>query len=316
MRSQGLLFGLVMLSLGGNCPALSSDSGEAINIEQYKTREILSDPTAKPCPETPITLTQVTGNLYRHSVGSPPAYTGFVLITKEGALVIDPAQTCTAIKLEKEIDVRFQVPVKYVIYSHAHFDHIAGSQIFQEKGALVVSHKNALEPILGEKLPTAVPNRVFERTMKIVLGGEEIDLRYLAPSHSNSLILIYFPKYKALQCTDICGSDSLPFNDFPDFYYDGWIENLKWVQTLDIDWVDDGHHSLATKQQQKALLEYLHDLHDQVMKLVRKGESWDEVYRQIKFKDSYKTWSGFENKRMLNILGMYRWTSTHRRGLW
>ncbi|WP_418122870.1 hypothetical protein ACNFU2_20085 [Chryseobacterium sp. PTM-20240506] len=58
------------------------------------------------------------------------------------------------------------------------------------------------------------------------------------------------------------------------------------------------------------------DLHQQVLDLVRKGESWDQLYRNIKFSDDVKNWGGFETMNKLNILGMYRWVINHRRGLW
>ena len=33
--------------------------------------------------------------------------------------------------------------MKYLIYSHAHFDHIAGGKPFKDQGAVVIAHKNA-----------------------------------------------------------------------------------------------------------------------------------------------------------------------------
>jgi hypothetical protein len=37
---------------------------------------------------------------------------------------------------------------------------------------LVVANQRALEPIIGERIPTAVPDLVFDKDMKITLGGE------------------------------------------------------------------------------------------------------------------------------------------------
>jgi glyoxylase-like metal-dependent hydrolase (beta-lactamase superfamily II) len=184
------------------------------------------------------------------------------------------------------------------------------------EGATVIAHENAVEPIRGERLPTALPTRTFKKDMTLELGGEAIELHHVGPSHSNSLSLIYFPKYKALQCTDICGSDTMPYSDLPDFYYDGWVESLRWVLAQDVEIVDDGHHPLATRKQQKAMLDYLTDLHDQVLALVRAGKSWDETQRLVVFSENVKKWPDFEKQRSMNILGMYRWVTTHRRGAW
>jgi glyoxylase-like metal-dependent hydrolase (beta-lactamase superfamily II) len=65
--------------------------------------------------------------------------------------------TCTATGLRDEIRRRFNVPVKYVVFTHGHADHISGGQIFQNDGALVVANQRALEPIIGEKFQPQSP---------------------------------------------------------------------------------------------------------------------------------------------------------------
>src|SRR6516162_643775 len=101
--------------------------------------------------------------------------------------------SCTATWLRDEIKRRFNVPVAYVVLTHAHADHISGAQIFQKDGAIVVANQRALEPIVGERIPTALPDRVFDKHMTIALGGETIRLERVAPSHSDSMIMILFP---------------------------------------------------------------------------------------------------------------------------
>jgi hypothetical protein len=152
--------------------------------------------------------------------------------------------------------------------------------------------------------------------MTITLGGETVLLHRVAPSHSDSMIMILFPKYKALQCTDVCENHSMPYNDFLDFYYDGWIETLEWVLVQDVDVIDVGHYTPATREDQRLLRDYMVDLHQQVLDLVRQGQSWDQLYRNVKFSPETKKWTGFDQMRLLNVSGMYRWVSNHRRGNW
>ena len=201
----------------------------------------------------------------------------------------------------------------YVVYTHAH---IEGGQVFQERGATVIANRRALEPIVGERLPTALPELVFDRDMQLDLGGEKVLLHRVAPSHSDSMIMVLFPGYRALQCTDVCESGSMPYNDFLDFYYDGWVETLDWVIAQDVDVIDVGHYTPATIAAEKALRAYIVDLHAQVLDLVRQGQSWDQLYRHVRFDDEVKGWIGFEQMHILNILGMHRWVDNHRRGLW
>lgn len=290
---------------------------EYVNQSLYKNREILPDIFDVPDASLEKTLVQVKGNLYRHTNGTLPAlHSGLVLVTKAGAIVIDPALTQAAIWLNAEIKTRFNVPVKYVILTHGHYDHAGGSQIFQQAGAKVVIQKNGLEAIVGEKLPVAVPDIVYEDQLTIKLGGETVILNHIAESHSNSMSIVTFPDYKAMQLTDIGESNTMPYNDFLDFYYDGWIKSLDWALKQDVNYIDVGHYTPATLENIRDLRAYMVDLHDQVLSLVRQGQSWDQLYRNVKFSEKVKKWGGFEAMNKLNIAGMYRWVTNHRRGLW
>ena len=50
-----------------------------------------------------------------------------------------------------EIEKITQAPIKYVVYSHSHFDHIAGGKPFKDLGAVFVAHKNTAKsaPLRG-----------------------------------------------------------------------------------------------------------------------------------------------------------------------
>ena len=173
-----------------------------------------------------------------------------------------------------------------------------------------------MEAIVGEKLPVAVPDIVYEDQLTIKIGGETVIVNHIAESHSNSMSIVTFPDYKAMQLTDIGESDTMPYNDFLDFYYDGWIKSLDWALKQDVNYIDVGHYTPATLENIKDLRVYMVDLHDQVLTLVRQGQSWDQLYRNVKFSDKVKKWGGFEAMNKLNIVGMYRWVTNHRRGLW
>jgi glyoxylase-like metal-dependent hydrolase (beta-lactamase superfamily II) len=316
VRHVSFVLSLLTIGVWSN-PTSAADDGNPFNRAQYANRLLLPDFTAPACPDNPRGLEQIKGNLYRHTTGPGLAvHSGLVLVTPEGALVIDPAMTCTAGWLRDEIKRRFNVSVAYVVYTHAHADHISGAQIFQNDGAVVVANQRAVEPIVGEKIPTALPDRVFDKEMTITLGGETVKLHRIAPSHSDSMIMVLFPTYKALQCTDVCESKSMPYNDFLDFYYDGWIETLDWVLQQDVDIIDVGHYSPATKTDIAAERTYMVDLHQQVLDLVRAGQSWDQLYRNVRFSDEVRKWIAFDTMHTLNVLGMYRWVSNHRRGQW
>lgn len=310
-----------MLAVAGLTLSLAataaSDTGVSVDKSKIGARAVLPDFTVGMCDETPPTLVHLKDNLYRHTNGGGLAvHSGIVMITDEGALVVDAGATCAAEWLNKEIKKRFNVPVKYNVLTHAHADHMAGSQVFQKAGATIVANKRAIEPIVGEKMPYAVPDRVFDEEMTITLGGETVELHRVNPSHSESMTMVLFPRQKALQCTDVCQNKTMPYNDFLDFYYPGWIDTLDWVLEQDVDVIDIGHYTPATKAEQAALRTYMIDLHQQVLDLTRQGQMWDQLYRNVKFSPEVQEWTNFSNMKTLNTLGMHRWVTNHRRGMW
>jgi hypothetical protein len=88
------------------------------------------------------------------------------------------------------------------------------------------------------------------------------------------------------------------------------------VAQQDVDVIDVGHYSPATKADEAALRAYLVELHQQVLDLVRSGQLWDQLYRNVRFRDEVKKWTAFDTMHTLNVLGMYRWVTNHRRGEW
>lgn len=307
--------------LATTAPAMAfTHTGEAVDKSTFEKREVLPDPWLELC-DVERSLVPIEGkeNLYRHTNNSFPAtHSGLVLIQDEGALVIDAGNHCAAEWLRDEIKKRFDKNITLSIMTHAHFDHLAGSKVYQDAGAKIIAHRNALEPIIGEKMPVAEPDITFDDEMTVKFGEHEILLHNeSAGNHSNSSVLVLFKELKALQCTDICQSKTFPYMDFLDFYYDGWMRTLDWVIKQDVDVIDVGHYSPATKEDQVALRTYMKDLHDQVLKLSREGKNWDQLWRNVTAGNDHKEdWFGYQYMRVANIRGMFNWVDNHRRGLW
>ena len=65
------------------------------------------------------------------------------LVTSEGILLADPINADFSRWLKGEIAARFKVPVRYVVYSHHHWDHASGGDVFADT-AQFVGHANML----------------------------------------------------------------------------------------------------------------------------------------------------------------------------
>ena len=195
-------------------------------------------------------LVQLTESVFR-VVHRPGAANTSVVVTDEGLIVIDA--TCRGqgnpVWLRSELDRRYDVPVKYVILSHDHEDHICGLQIFEDT-AITVSHANARKHIVREGRNTSVPDVVFQQEMEIHLGGKTLYLYYFGHTHSNNLIQIHIPEERILIAPDLAwGEKALVMPDFRDAHVENLIDTLGVLSKLDdVDIVVPGHLEPTTQQ--------------------------------------------------------------------
>lgn len=255
-------------------------------------------------------ITNIAGDLYRFQNNF---HFSVFLVTDEGIVVTDPINADAATWLKGELASRFPgKPIKYLVYSHDHRDHIAGGEVFADT-AIVVAHENAKEVIIGEKRPTAVPDLTFRDRMTLELGGKQINLVYLGPSHSNNLIMMHFPEERAVFAVDFVTVNRLPYRTLSDAYFPDWIGALKALEAMDFDILVPGHGVVGARADVVPHREYLEDLYRQVLAAAREGKSVDEMKSDITL-SRYSGFGQYEAWRPLNIEGMYRNISLHRRG--
>lgn len=259
--------------------------------------------------ETKRAITKIAGDLYRFQNNFH--YSVF-LVTPEGVIATDPINAEAARWLKVEILQRFGREVKYLIYSHDHVDHIAGGEIFADT-AVVVAHENAKATILGEKRPTAIPQVTFPDRMTIELGGKTVELTHVGRSHSDNMIVMRFPEERALFAVDFISVKRLPYMTLSDAYFPDWIDAIKKVESMDFDVLVPGHGPLGVKSDAADHRAYLEDLYQAVLTAARAGQSLPEMQKNITL-DKYKDWGRYKEWRLLNIDGMLKQISLHRRG--
>jgi glyoxylase-like metal-dependent hydrolase (beta-lactamase superfamily II) len=88
-------------------------------------------------------ISKIRGDLYKFQ---NDGHNSWFLVTPEGVIVGDPINPEAATWLKGEIAQRFNVPVKYLVYSHHHWDHARGARVFDDTAELV-GHANMAEAI-------------------------------------------------------------------------------------------------------------------------------------------------------------------------
>jgi glyoxylase-like metal-dependent hydrolase (beta-lactamase superfamily II) len=262
----------------------------------------------QPAPPPVREISKIAGEVYRFRNNNH--YAVFA-VTPAGVIVTDPIDAGTAQWLKDEIKKRFNQPVKYVIYSHDHADHISGGQVFTDT-AIVVAHDNAKAAIIAEKRPTAVPAISFSDEMIIELGGTLVQLSYVGKNHSDNSIVVRFPKERIVFAVDFIPVETLAFRDFPDGYINDWVDSLRRVEAMDFDVLAPGHGPLGKKAHVMMFREYLEDLRGEVLRHIREGKSLDETKQLVKL-TKYEKWGNYQQWLPLNVEGMYRYMSVYRR---
>jgi glyoxylase-like metal-dependent hydrolase (beta-lactamase superfamily II) len=254
-------------------------------------------------------ITNIAGDLYRFQNNF---HFSVFYVTDEGIIATDPINADAAEWLKAELQTRFNQPVKFLIYSHDHADHISGGEVFADT-AMVVAHAQAKADIIGEQRPTAVPNITVEDALTIELGGKTVELSFVGRNHSDNSLVMHFPAERTLFAVDFIPVKQVAFRDFGDAYVEEWIDSLKAVEAMDFDTLAPGHGPIGEKSDVTAFREYMEDLHSQVLAAVRAGMTVEETQAAVDL-SKYADWGQFEEWGPLNIAGMHRRISLNRVG--
>ena len=99
---------------------------------------------------------KLTDNVYYARMDD---YVSAFLVTPDGIILVEPIGVEMATWLKAELDKRFHVPVKYVIYSHSHWDHASGGSVYADT-ARFIGHENMLKNIAMPPANTPLPANV------------------------------------------------------------------------------------------------------------------------------------------------------------
>ena len=96
---------------------------------------------------------KLTGDVYFARMDD---YVSVFMVTPDGIVLVEPSGTEFATWLKAELARRFTVPVKYVIYSHSHWDHASGGAVYADT-ARFIGHENMLKNVAMPAATTPLP---------------------------------------------------------------------------------------------------------------------------------------------------------------
>ena len=96
---------------------------------------------------------KLTGDVYYARMDD---YLSVFMVTPDGIVLVEPIGTEFATWLKGELATRFKVPVKYVIYSHHHWDHGSGAAVYADT-ARIIGHEAMIPRLAIPPANTPLP---------------------------------------------------------------------------------------------------------------------------------------------------------------
>ncbi len=278
-------------------------------------------------------MQQVTRNVFAETKirGCNPGY----VVTRGGVVVIDTPQLPTrAVRMRREAESHG--PIRYLINTEHHIDHIFGNYFFRGTG-LVVAHEEVyrqfmvVTPVINpyayarEAIPTDDPEGAslfpdeetyfkdpnkptitFTGDLTLRVGDHTFQL-FSTPGHTQGQIAVYIPEERVAFVGDTI------FNGCQTWIYeadpDAWLNALKRIGSLEVDYIVPGHGPICARDYVNVQSAFLREWMTSVAVGISKGWSKEECIKRISFLDRFPVDIGQEymgpRVQEMNVSALY-----------
>jgi len=236
-----------------------------------------------------IKTTQVTPGIYmlEGSGGNIGLSVGV-----DGVFMIDDQFAPLTEKIQKAIAAITPQPVKFLINTHWHFDHVGGNENLGKGGAIIVAQNNVRERMLkgqvieafAKEVPpakkVALPVITFDKEVTFHWNSDTIEVIHTASAHTDGDAVIYFKQGNVVHTGDLYFSGMYPFIDASS---GGSVAGLLAGISTILARIDDntrvipGHGPLSNKAELQAYQDMLKSVYARVKTLKDQGQSVEAV---------------------------------------
>jgi glyoxylase-like metal-dependent hydrolase (beta-lactamase superfamily II) len=218
-------------------------------------------------PKLGYAVRNVGGGVY---VLSDNGWQSAFLVTDDGVIVFD-APASYGKNIPSAVANVTDKPIKMLIYSHAHKDHIGGSGAFKNiKGLQIVSLDTVSEFLKEMNDPSRlVPNVTFATTKTIQLGGKTVELTRHDYHSNEGDLFIYVPEAKFLMAIDCVTPGYAPFSGFDiTTNFHEYLKVFDQLLAYDFDTFVGGHlTSIGGRQDVEISKEFAMDVYSTVKRI-------------------------------------------------
>ena len=183
------------------------------NSNNVTTQQIPEAAKGPAIPPKGYLVQEIRDHLYWVTDGS---YNTIFLVTEKGVVAVDAPPSIGKNYLKAIAEVTNK-PIAYVIYSHAHLDHIGAAGIFPKNATYIAQQETAGElqraksVAKNASMVPPIPTVSFSKNYTLQIGNQTLNLDYYGDNHLPGNIFIYAPKQKVLMLVDIVFPGWVPF---------------------------------------------------------------------------------------------------------
>jgi cyclase len=213
-----------------------------------------------------------------------------VRVTPEGLILVDTKNPGddNYNRVMEEIKSVSPLPVKYVLNTHHHPDHVGTNQKFIDAGATVIALDALKTNMASDPRTKDIPGRptqTFVKDYVLKFGGAEVDAHSYGRGHTGDDTMVYFPDLKVVMVSDQM-TDTNPIVDFAN---GGsaveWNRSLDGVLKLDFDMAIPGRGEPKTRAEVQAFRDKFATLLSRASDAIKAGATRETLAMQVKTDD-------------------------------
>jgi cyclase len=204
-----------------------------------------------------------------------------------------------------------KLPIRFVVNTHYHIDHVNGNDVFAGAGAMILAQRNVRTWMRSENLkfwpdpPPAdvkarvqsltLPDLVYDDRVDLFLGKRTLEVRYY-PGHTGGDSVVVVPDAKVVFCGDLLWKDHFP--NLIDATTESWIRTLANLQSnYGSATFVPGHGELATADDVSTFRQYLVKLRAAIKRAQEAGKSGGALVEAVlpEIQPKHGKWAFFDD---------------------